>query len=296
VQRLIENKKIQFDLIHAHFTWPSGYIAVKLKENFHVPVVITIHEDPLWLKNEILMNNLLFNDTWKNADALIRVNSTEVNILKNYNPNSFFVPNGYSSKIQLMDQDMCRKKLNLPIEKKIILNVGNLESIKGQSDLITAICRILKKRNDICCYIIGDGPERKRLQKKIIRLNLQNFIFLKKGVPHYEIPIWMNASNLFVLTSLEESFGIVQIEAMACGKPVIATKTIGSKEILLSEDYGLLTEIGNPENLAKTILIALDRTWNSENIRTYANHYSWDVIKDEILKIYSKINRNNPPI
>ena len=109
------------------------------------------------------------------------------------------------------------------------------------------------------------------------------------GKPHSEIPIWMNACDLFVLPSLTESFGVVQIEALACGKPVVATRNGGSEEILTSEEYGLLVEPADPKDLAEKILLALDREWDQEANLAYAEQFTWENIAKEIVDVYEKV-------
>ena len=111
------------------------------------------------------------------------------------------------------------------------------------------------------------------------------------GEPHNEILIWMNVCDVFVLPSLRESFGVVQIEAMACGKPVVATYNSGSEEIITSEDYGLLCEPANPEELAEMILIALDKEWDNEEILRYAERFRWEDIVKEIIEVYRRAKR-----
>jgi len=97
-----------------------------------------------------------------------------------------------------------------------------------------------------------------------------------------------DATNLFVLPSLSLSVGVVQIEAMACGVPVVATRNGGSEEIILSEDYRLLCEPGNPEDLAEKILIDLEKEWDREKIRKYAEQFIWDNIAKKLLKCMKK--------
>jgi glycosyltransferase involved in cell wall biosynthesis len=89
---------------------------------------------------------------------------------------------------------------------------------------------------------------------------------------------------------LRESFGVVQIEAMACGKPVVATYNGGSEEIIISEDYGLLCEPANPKELAEKILIALDKEWDGEKILRYAERFRWKNIAKEILEVYKDVS------
>ena len=99
----------------------------------------------------------------------------------------------------------------------------------------------------------------------------------------------MNACDLFVLPSLRESFGVVQIEAMACGKPVVATRNGGSEEVVTSDEYGLLAEPADPEDLAEKILVALDREWDREAILTYAERFTWENIAKETMSVYEQV-------
>ncbi len=86
----------------------------------------------------------------------------------------------------------------------------------------------------------------------------------------------MNACNVFVLPSLSESFGIVQIEAMACGKPVVATYNGGSEEVVINKKLGILVEPKDVGGLATAILKALDTEWDKEYILNYAEQFTWD--------------------
>jgi len=112
------------------------------------------------------------------------------------------------------------------------------------------------------------------------------------GEPHNEILIWMNVCDVFVLPSLRESFGVVQIEAMACGRPVVATYNGGSEEVITSDDYGLLCEPANPGELAEKILIALDKEWDCEKIQKYAEQFTWENIVEGIMDVYKKVSRD----
>lgn len=112
---------------------------------------------------------------------------------------------------------------------------------------------------------------------------------LAGGKPHSEISLWMNACDLFVLPSLRESFGIVQIEAMACGKPVVATRNGGSEELIKNGVNGLLVEPGNAYDMAEKIKISLEKDWNNNEIVSYANNFKWDKVCQKILNIYTEL-------
>lgn len=290
---LIEKEDLHFDVIHAHFTWPSGAVAIKLKQNYSIPAIITEHTSVTFLK-AIETGDGIFKGVWSKADKIIRVKESDVSVFDRANvphQNVSAVPNGYDGKkFHPIDTQECRVKLNLPLDKKLILNVGNLYSeIKGHTYLIKAISQIVTNRQDILCVIIGSGRLRSALERQIRSLELESYVMLAGGRPYDEIPLWMNACDLFVLPSMRESFGVVQIEAMACGKPVVATRNGGSEEIIVSKDYGLLVEPADPKDLAEKILIALDGDWNRAAILAYAKKYTWDNISKQIEKIYREV-------
>ncbi|NLE27165.1 MAG: glycosyltransferase family 4 protein [Clostridiaceae bacterium] len=286
VERLLRKLGKKFDLIHAHFTWPSAYIGVMLKEKLKIPVITTIHEDPAWLSEEDNMNHPLVQKAWLNADALLRANTYDVSTLQNYNVNVYRVPNGFSTIFRPIDRTACRRALGLPEDRRIVLSVGNLEIIKGHRYLLSAIKSIISEHPDLLCIIVGNGPQKAALEQQIIDEGLFDHVMLAGNKPHTEIPLWMNACDLFVLPSLNESFGIVQIEAMACGKPVIATNTPGSREIIASDKLGLFCQPENEEELAEKIRMGLQMDWDREEILQFAEKFSWEKVAGDILRVY----------
>lgn len=289
VERCIEEHHLHFDLIHAHFTWPSGYIGVRLKEKYGKPVVTTIHENGDWFDQEVGMDHPLINTAWSGADALIRVNRKDVPVLKRYNEQVYSIPNGFSTFFHPIDAAIARERLGLPGDVKIIFTLGNLIKRKGFNYLIDAMEQICNQRDDVLCFIGGAGSEKGDLQGQIDRLRLGEKVKLLGSVPSDILPLWMNACDLFVLPSLSESFGVVQIEALACGKPVVSARNRGSEEVVISDEYGLLVEPADPEDLAEAILVALDREWDREAILRYAERFTWENIAEEIVEVYTQI-------
>lgn len=296
VDDLIQKEKIEFDLIYCHFTWPSGYAGVKLKEEYGKRLVITAHGYDIYglpFKDKYWKNKILY--TLNNADQIVTVSKRNFDCVQKLkiSTNTKIIPNGYDHNLfKLMDKGECREKINLPLDKKIILTVGNLADVKGHKYLIKAMKKVVDHRKDILCVIIGSGRLKNKLEDQIKELRLERFVKLVGGMIHDEIPIWMNACDIFVLPSLSESFGVVQIEAMACGKPVVATYNGGSEEIITSEDYGLLCESANSEELAEKILLALDKKWDKDEILNYAKKFLWKDIAKEIVRVCDEVMKD----
>ncbi|WP_292522240.1 glycosyltransferase [Methanoculleus sp.] len=290
VERCIEEHHLHFDLIHAHFTWPSGYIGVRLKEKYGKPVITTIHENGDWFDREVGMDHPFINTAWSGADALIRVNQKDVPVLKRYNEQVYSIPNGFAPAFHPVDAAIARERLGLPGDVKIVFTLGNLIKRKGFNYLIDAMEPVCSQRDDVLCFIGGAGPERGSLQGQIDRLHLGEKVKLLGSVPSDILPLWMNACDLFVLPSLSESFGVVQIEALACGKPVVSARNRGSEEVIVSDSHGLLVEPADPDDLAEMILVALDREWDREVILGYVERFTWQHVVRGIVHIYQQIS------
>jgi len=294
VDKFIKDKEIKFDIVHAHFTWPYGYAAVKLGKKYNVPVVITIHENRDWFLSEVSSDDEKLMYTWQNSDRLIRVNERDLEELQKLNINRsrlLYIPNGYSSVLfKPIDKIVARKKLGLPTDMRILLNIAALKPHKGQISLIESLKNVVRLHEDVMLYIVGNGPSRDELKSAIDEWGLQDNVILAGGNKvREEIPLWMNACDLFVLPSLSESFGVVQIEAMACGKPVVATRNGGSEEIIINDMLGILVEPKDVAGLSKAILRAIDTNWDREYILDYAKQFRWEEVAKNIVEVYDEL-------
>lgn len=295
--KLISKETINFDIIHAHFIHYSGEVGARLKEKYRKPLVITGHGYDVY---ELPFRDNDFRKIAKyaldSADHIITVsNSNQSKLMKLgiEKEKITVIPNGYDPNIfKPIPKEQCVKKLNLPEDKKIIISVGALEEIKGHEYLIKAMSKVVNKKPNVLCFIIGDGSLKTKLQNLISRLNLNNYVKMIGAKPHEEIPLWMNACDLFVLPSLNEGNPTVMFECLGCGKFFVGTSVGGVPEIIINDKLGYLCEPKNPDKLAENILMALDRKHDEEYILDYAKKFSLDKITKETFKIYEKVMKN----
>jgi glycosyltransferase involved in cell wall biosynthesis len=293
VDKTIMRNDIIFDLVHSHFTWSAGYVGAKLKEKYGVPFVVTAHgydiyklpfKDEQWKKNiEYVLNS---------ADYIITVSNSNLECIKKLDVSTpvKIIPNGFRNDLFYpRDTVECRNILNLPIDKKIVLTVGELKEIKRHSDLIDAMVQVVKHREDVLCIIVGTGELETKLKKQIKDLGLEKYVKLVGGKPHDDIPLWMNACDAFVLPSLNEGNPTVMFECLGCGKPFMGTKVGGIPEIIISEDYGLLVEPEKPDDLAEMILSGISIVWDYDKIMLYSKKFTWENIMKKNLEVYEKL-------
>ena len=150
--KYITDNNIVFDLIHAHFSWPSGYVAKRLNDKYKAPTILTIHENRAWLIEESKHNYI--REVWKKVDGIIRVNQIDLDIIEKYNSALVSIPNGYSPSLYSGVSTIgARSKLGLRKNEKIIFSLGHLIERKGFLDLLNAVKLLNKKRNDFTLYI-----------------------------------------------------------------------------------------------------------------------------------------------
>lgn len=299
IRRVIQHEHLSFDLIHAHFVWPNGHVAVRLGEEFGVPVVITAHgydiydlpfRDDAWRR--------LISDALTRADRVIAVSKSTrccaVEVAPGIEP--VIIPNGYRPEIfRPLETELCRRQLDLPLDRTIVLTAGGFVPEKGQRYLIEAASILEARGEDIFWILMGMGRLHDDLVDRIRRLRVEDRFSLPGWADHAVMPIWMNACDLFVLPSISESFGLVQIEAMACGKPVVATINGGSEEIVASPDVGILVPPADAEALAEAITQGLHRPWSSETIGSYAEKYRWEFGIESLMRLYADLLRRREP-
>jgi glycosyltransferase involved in cell wall biosynthesis len=153
------------------------------------------------------------------------------------------------------DKVKIRKGLNLPGEKTILLTVRNLVPRMGLENLIIAIKEVVKVASDIYLVLGGEGPLKKDLIDLTRQLGVEDFIRFEGFIPEEELPAYYRMADLFVLPTLElEGFGLVTLEALASGVPVLGTPVGGTVEILRRLNPGLLFKDVSSESIAELIL------------------------------------------
>lgn len=193
-----------------------------------------------------------------------------------------------------LDEEGTRVKEKLGLKGKIaILFVGRLTPVKGVDYLVKAFLRIHRKFPKTCLLIRGDGDLKSCLQDFIRNHGLENFVIFLPFYVRRELPLLYAMSDIFVLPSLKEPFGLVLLEAMACGKPVIGTKIGGISDIIKDKENGFLISQSNIEELVEKLEILVRdeklRINMGLNGRKMAEkEFDYEVIAKKTLKIYEK--------
>ena len=192
-------------------------------------------------------------------------------------------------------REIIRDKLNLPENKFILLTVRNLVSRMGLENLIMAIKNLVNRYPDILLVIGGKGYLENRLKEIVIELNLGRWVHFAGLIPDELLPAYYQTADIFILpTKTLEGFGLITLEALACGTPVLATPIGANIEILEKFEKGLLFKGIEPKDIALGIRELLDHKDRYEDLRERCRkfieeNYSWDKFTDEVESIFHEI-------
>jgi L-malate glycosyltransferase len=274
---LSENPKP--DVIHAHSAMWGGIFSFRIKKKYKIPYVVTemmthYEENKIPLKLFPLLRNV-----FKNADSRLMVSPQLGKILENKLEENVkpwqWVP--YSAEDYFFNT-LSRDAGGNNHSKFRFLNIGMMDEDdrKGHEILLSAFAGKFVNQNDVELVIIGEGPHRKYLEDLTAKLKINEQVIFKGIITNGNLAKEISDCDVFVFPSNIETSGVVVVDALACGKPVIATKCNGP-ECFITKDNGLVVPKSNPELLGEAM----------ESIKNNIKDYSTEIIKDDCYKRFS---------
>lgn len=278
-------RSLPVDVVHTHLFWPNlyGVLAAALAR---VPVVVTSEHntDPwktrahYWIEREIV-SRLAHKRICVSEDVLrIRRDVDGIPASK-----LVHIPNG---------TEMHDPPLSEPQGRFVLGTVGRLVPAKDHLTLIRAVGLLRDQAHDVDLYIVGDGPERPRLEAEIAALGLTLVVHLAGF--QSDILAWLRRFNAFALSSIREGQPLALLEAMASGLPIVATRVGGIPETIASGSEGLLVEPGDPPGLARAVeALLLDegrrRELGLNAHKRCARDFSIQAVCDRYLQVYESV-------
>lgn len=251
----------------------------------HNPDAMDFYKKFAWQNNLI---NLFFFNIKQRIEENIIFNSDKIIALNSYIET--YLNNKGFYKTEVIPNAVDYKKYYNNGDKNFILFAGRLEKVKGINYLINAFSKL---SDDMNLIIIGSGPEESNL-KKSLNSEQKNKVEFIPHLSKIKLQEYLSQCSIFVLPSLFETFGIVLIEAMASGKPVIASDIPGPRHIIQHGVNGFLFEKGNEEELIKYLKLLIEndnlRKEMGKNARkTVEDNYSFKKVAEAYLKVFNDI-------
>ena len=275
------------DLIHAHTGYPAGVMACYLSESLGIPFLITEHMSPFPLpslrqKDGKPLNSMLH--AYSKAEAVVTVSSSHQLIMQNILRRPVLrIPNAIDiRRFSVSSSTSCQTK------QTVFLTLCCMEHRKGIETLLKAI----KINGDTSSKFVlaGEGPQLNHFKSIAHKLNISHLVEWRQSVCPENVPALFHECDAFILPSQQESFGVVIVEAMASGKPVIATKCGGPEDIVVP-DTGLLVSPSDPHQLSDAIRHISNNlsVYDIQRIQSHAIPFAYPSVGFQYSKLYKTL-------
>ena len=294
-------RKYKIDIVNSHWMIPQGFIA-SLPPRLPCKHVLTIHAAGLFALRRLPLGKSMAQRMVRRSDLIYSVSSYNQQILEQLVRHSVdcqILPMGIDTQYygNHPDPTALRNELRLPAGR-IILYVGKLSEKKGITYLLQAFHAIAQDQNDCHLVIVGTGLLESALKSEAQRLELESRVTFAGQQGKENVRNCFQTADLVVVPSIIDSTGeteglpVVLLEALASGKPVVATRVAGAPDVIIDGHNGFLAEPKNPGDLAEKMTQALnaDATTLSQNARDSVQKYDWEMIgknyRDRILGLF----------
>jgi D-inositol-3-phosphate glycosyltransferase len=309
VQRWRALTGASYDLVHSHY-WLSGRLGVLFADRWGVPLVSMFHT-LAQLKNRVAESAAereqavrfdIERRTMAGSDRVVA--ATEIDrqqIVRHYGEQApiVVIPGGVDlERFRPGPRAVARRELGLGLDEKILLFVGRIQRLKGLEVLLRAFAELA----DVPARLLVVGGQRStghetreigRLQQLAARLGIAERVRFVGAVEHERLSVCYRAADVTVMPSSYESFGLVAVESLACGTPVVATRVGGLTSIVRDGETGLLVPWRDPVLFAERLRTILTdepmRARFAARARASVERYGWDHIAEEHLALYSEV-------
>ena len=289
--------KIGFDIVHIQHPIIYGQVVKRLVKKYNIPLVFTHHSFyenyshyiPLPQKFIKKMAIKLSVDFSNNCNLIVTPSETVKEVLKTRGvivPIEV-IPTGINFKMfSNASVDFIREKYQISKESKILLYVGRMSKEKNLDILLDSFPMIIFDYPDTYLILVGEGPERKKMEKKVKEIGINDKVLFVDSQPYNEIPNFYKGSDLFLFPSKRDTQGLVVLEAMTCALPIVAVRSMCVKELNIDKRAGFLTN-NSPIDFSRKIkkLLADESLYNefSKNSVEIASKFSYEDSADLLI-------------
>ena len=280
------------DIIFGIFLYPAGYTALKIARKLSVPVVVkAVGSDLHSIGDRISAAHT--RTVLEQADFVVTASEDlRRRAIALGAPDDRCTSNINGCNVAIFrpgDRLEARRRLNLDHDAHSVVYIGRMDERKGLLELVDAAKRLHAKRPNLRFYMVGEGPDRNKIVRAIEAAHGTGYAKVFPACSPEEVALWMTAADVVTLPSYMEGCPNVVLEALACGRPVVATEVGGIPEIM-NDTCGRLIPPRNADALADALDFVLDREWDAAAISARWGR-GWDTVAAELLSIFESLTR-----
>lgn len=284
----------KLDILHVHYAIPhasAAYMAKQIlkSQGIHIPIVTTLHGTDITLVGKDPSFEPVITFCINESDAVTTVSqSLKDDTYTHFNTTREIdvIPNFIGTKPELEDTNWDTRRRYAQDHEKILCHISNFRKVKRVEDVLKMFAKVIQKIPSKILFV-GDGPERNNLERLCRELNLcGSVIFVGKVNDTAHV---LEISDLFVLPSETESFGLAALEAMALGVPVISSNTGGIPEVNLQGITGFLSNVGDTDGMANNAIKLLSDDKMFAEFKENAFQRAKEFCIEKVLPMYESI-------
>lgn len=314
IQDFARAKDLQYDLVHSHY-WMSGVAALELKAAWNTPVIHMFHTLGLMKQRVARQPGEAEGDyrlqgerqVLRQADRIIAATQAEVAQLQWLYQADIgkvvTIPPGVDiSRFYPIPADEAKEAIGVPPCERMLLFVGRIEPLKGVDTLIEALGLLQTRQVCVCLVIIGGDPdsspetqtaEMSRIKALCEQAGLNDMVTFLGKRGQDTLPYYYSAAEVVVVPSHYESFGMVALESMACGTPVVASQVGGLAYLVQDGVTGFTVPVDEPQALAGRLGLLLEdpalRQKLARQAHAVAQDYAWEKIAARVATLYDQV-------
>ena len=285
------------DILDVHFGFPDGHAGSLLARWLGLPFVVTLRGKEARMRG-VPEFAAPMRRALPAAALVISVSSALRDVALDLGvapERAVVVGNGIDlGKFYPMPQPEARAKLDIAADAQVLVSVGWLVERKGFHRVIACLPELLKTHPKLVLLVVGGpGPEgdfTAQLQQAVRDANVESAVRFLGPLPPAELRVPLSAADAFVLATRYEGWANVFLEAMACGQPVVTTRVGGNAEVVCSDDVGTVVPFDDQTALTAALDAALDRPWDRERIRGYAEANTWDQRVELLVRTFTQLH------
>ena len=289
-------KRRGFNLIDAHFAYPDGHAAIRLGRWLGLPVTVTLRGTEVpQSRNPTLVPKL--QEVFRSADFVISVSDSLRQLAYSLglaSERGQVVGNGVDAdRFKPVPSLEARQRFGLPEHSRVLVTVGGLVERKGFHRVVACLPSLLQEHPDLHYLIVGgpcpEGDMTQKLKEQVASLGLDRHVHFLGPISPDDLKWPLSAADIFVLSTRNEGWANVILEAMGCGVPVIASDVGGNREVVCKPELGEIVPFDDQAALTAALDRALQQTWDAQAIRAYAEGNSWNSRVSMLTRLFRKI-------